>query len=180
MLWQPGANSQSALRAAGPRSGSKPAHRSQNRNGGNRFPLAVPVFLSFSEVFGDPLLLLPGPTSCPASVCWRGETPTTRTGKQPRHQRPVSQRPRHQPQRQQRARGGKNGRRWGEPSRVFPGVAVSGQLSHPPPRAVSRSGDRRCRPSRWQGCTGEHVQPFWWDAQFTRAGPRLRPLRLAH
>jgi hypothetical protein len=52
VLWQPGANSQSALRAAGPRSGSKPAHRSPRRNGGNDFPQTV---LCLSSLGGSPL-----------------------------------------------------------------------------------------------------------------------------
>src|ERR1035437_9910850 len=44
--WQPGAHSPSALRAVGPRSGSKPA-RGESGNTGNGFPQAVLVFLLF-------------------------------------------------------------------------------------------------------------------------------------
>jgi hypothetical protein len=65
--------------------GSKPAHRSQRRNGGNRSPQAVPVFLFFSEVFGDPLPVLPGlpsrPVACAGGQCrlrWRTHKPRRR------------------------------------------------------------------------------------------------------
>ena len=49
------------------RTKKKPAHRSQRRNVGNGFPQAVPVFLFFSEVSGDPLPVLPGPPSRPVA-----------------------------------------------------------------------------------------------------------------
>jgi hypothetical protein len=51
------------------RSGGKPAHRSQRRNVGNGFPQALPVFLFFSEVSGDPLPVAGAalPSCC---MCW--------------------------------------------------------------------------------------------------------------
>ena len=83
-------NSQSALRAAGPRSGSKPAHGSQRRNGGNGFPQAVPVLLFFPEVSRDPLPVLPGPPSRPVACvggqcgcCGGSHKPRRRNGPAP-------------------------------------------------------------------------------------------------
>ena len=70
--WQPGANSQSALRAVGPRSGSKPA-RGKSGNTGNGSPQTLSVFLFFSEVSREPLWALPGspsrPVACAGGQC---------------------------------------------------------------------------------------------------------------
>src|ERR1035437_371590 len=70
VLWQPGANSQSALRAAGPWSGSKPAHGSQRRNGGNGSPQAVPVFLFFLGGVRRPVAGVAGAALKSCCVCW--------------------------------------------------------------------------------------------------------------
>src|ERR1035437_4709952 len=65
--WQPGANSQSALRAAGPWSGSKPAHGS---HGGNGSPQAVPVFLYFLGGVRKPVAGVAGAALQSCCVCW--------------------------------------------------------------------------------------------------------------
>ena len=144
------------------------------------------LFLCFcflGEVSSDPLLLLPefgGSPSCPSFRVLARRNPhhtNRQTTTRPAAWQPTTKAPAPTPTTGARRE-----------KRETLGCAVAGlprsrraraTLAHPS-RAASHSGGRRCRPSRWQGCTGEHAQPFWWHGQFTRAGTRLGPLPIAH
>ena len=134
--------------------------------GGVRKPVAV-------VAGGGRSVLVPCAGAVGGTSAARTGTPTTRPASRNTASRAQQQRPTTGDRRESKE----------TPDSAVADVATSRRaratLAHPP-RAVSPFGGRPCRPSRWQGCTSEHIQPFWWHAGFTLASTRLSPLRLAH